>query len=83
MIRVRVGDNSCAWSAAPRLNLIEYFLIRQRSLVNVRPVCSHTSDPTKAADISVGCLHHLHSEQSKVVEPVKFELKAILVRQLC
>ena len=31
----------------------------------------------------MGSLHHLHSEHREVVEPVKLELKAILIRQLC
>ena len=40
----------------------------------------HASDPPESADVPVGSLHHLHSEQSEVIEPVKLKLKTILIR---
>ena len=46
------------------------------------PNACHASDPPEAADVPVGSLHHLHAEQSEVVEPVKLELKTVLIRQL-
>ena len=50
MIRIRIRYNPCTRTAAPCLDLIKYFLIRQRSLVNVCPKRRHTSDPSQAAD---------------------------------